>query len=111
MYNMTCDPKTGLPWVNCDGHHNEASLGRSSKDRLFTMADSVASLGLLSWVTGEEKYGRVAARLARAWFLDKKTRMNPNLNYAQVRCCLCACGCALVSVCFLLSPQSRKARW
>jgi hypothetical protein len=48
------------------------------------MADGVAGLSLLWWVTGDEKYAKVAGALARAWFLNEKTRMNPNMNYAQV---------------------------
>lgn len=40
-------------------------------------------MALLYWYTGEEKYAEHAARLARVFFLDPATRMNPHLTYAQ----------------------------
>ena len=34
-------------------------------------------------ITGENRYATKAAELLRVFFLDPKTRMNPNLQYAQ----------------------------
>ena len=47
------------------------------------MAKNVTTLSLAWYYSGEERYARRAVKLLRIWFLDKKTRMNPNLNYAQ----------------------------
>lgn len=54
-----------------------------AQDRLQVMADSTTAMALLWWLTGEDKYGEAAGRAARVWFLDEKTRMNPNLEFAQ----------------------------
>lgn len=102
MYNMTCNKKTGMPWVNCDGAHNLGLQERSNKHDLESMADGVAGLSLLWWITGDDKYGKVAGRLARTWFLDEETRMNPNLNFAQV------CGAATFSCRRARKPSLRK---
>ncbi len=38
----------------------------------------------LAWYfTNDERYGRKAAELISTWFLNPKTRMNPNAQYAQ----------------------------
>src|SRR5438034_11136762 len=34
-------------------------------------------------LTGNVQYAKHAVRHLRAWFLDERTRMNPNLQYAQ----------------------------
>src|SRR6267154_2549831 len=34
-------------------------------------------------ITKENRYAVHAARHLRAWFIDDRTRMNPNLQYAQ----------------------------
>ena len=47
------------------------------------MTNDVKSLALAAYFTGNEAYAKKAESLARAWFLDAKTGMNPNLNYGQ----------------------------
>ena len=34
-------------------------------------------------LTGDERYARHAVKHLRAWFIDEKTKMNPNLQYSQ----------------------------
>ena len=48
------------------------------------MADRVVTLSLAWYFTDDEKYAAKAAEFLRAWFLDEDTRMNPNLEYAQM---------------------------
>jgi hypothetical protein len=76
------DTKDGLPYVRRDGRVNPE---RDKYDRplLRQMTESVGTLALAYYLTDDERYARHAARMLRVWFLDAKTRMNPNLNFAQ----------------------------
>jgi Alginate lyase len=78
------DPKKkdGLPYIRRDGQVNP-EREKYDAPLLKKMAQAVSTLALAYYLTGEERYARHAAELLRVWFLDAKTRMNPNLNYAQ----------------------------
>ena len=72
----------GLPYVMRDGESNP-ELDKFDRNHLSTMANAVYRLSLAYYFSGEEKYAKKATELIRVWFLDKKTKMNPNLRYAQ----------------------------
>lgn len=74
--------ENGLPYVYRDGESNP-ELENYDRIPLGEMAKNVTTLSLAWYYSGEERYARRAVKLLRVWFLDKKTRMNPNLNYAQ----------------------------
>ena len=77
------DPKNPEgPYVQRDGMtnpdnfvaHRQALMGLSVQMPALTAA----------WVlTRRKPYAEAAAAHVRAWFVDEKTRMNPNLQYAQ----------------------------
>jgi hypothetical protein len=77
------DPKNSEgPYVQRDGMtnpdnfvaHRQALMGLSVQMPALTAA----------WVlTKKKQYAVNAAEHLRAWFIDEKTRMNPNLQYAQ----------------------------
>lgn len=73
----------GKPYINRDGESNP-ELKTLDRIRLSDMANRVVTLSLAYYFSGEEKYAEKATEQLRTWFLDKATRMNPNLNYAQV---------------------------
>ncbi len=73
----------GLPYLQRDGWSNP-ELEQLDRVRLGAFADRVTTLSLAWYFSGDEKYARKATELIRVWFFDKATRMNPNLNYAQV---------------------------
>lgn len=81
------DKPDGLPYIRRDGETNPDSQSstKSDRPRIGTMGIHTETLGLAYYLTEDEKYAKKAAELLRVWFLDPKTRMNPNLNYAQGR--------------------------
>ena len=73
----------GLPYINRDGVSNP-ELNKLDRNRLGETANRITTLSLAWYFSGEEKYAQKAVELIRVWFLDEATRMNPNLEYAQV---------------------------
>ena len=73
----------GLPYVNRDGVSNP-ELELYDRNRLGATTHRVTTLALAWYFSGDERYAQKATELLRTWFLDKKTRMNPHLEYAQV---------------------------
>ena len=57
------------------------NITEQEKKSIKEMIKSVEYLALAHFLTGEEKYAAEAARCLRGFFLEEKTRMNPNLNY------------------------------
>ena len=73
----------GLPYINRDGLSNP-ELEKLDRNRLGQTAERVTTLSLVWYFSGEEKYAQKATELIRVWFLNKDTKMNPHLRYAQV---------------------------
>lgn len=73
----------GRPYINRDGISNP-ELEKYDRNRLGQMAGRVTTLSLAWYFSGDLKYAQKATTLIRTWFLNPDTRMNPNLNYAQV---------------------------
>lgn len=74
----------GLPYIRRDGEENPERDGdKFDSTRQSRMSGDVVLLALAAHHLEEPRYAEHAARLVRTWFIDPKTRMNPNLNYAQ----------------------------
>jgi len=73
----------GRPYIRRDGQRNPEINKITDRDNLGRVCNSVWTLGLAYYLTGRDEYGAQAARLARTWFLDPATRMNPHLNFGQ----------------------------
>ena len=73
----------GLPYISRDGVSNP-ELEKLDRPKLSEMAAGVTTLSLAWYFSGEERYAQKAAEQLRVWFLNKDTRMNPNMNYAQI---------------------------
>ena len=63
----------------------EPESDRYDRTRLQRLFDDTLVLALAWSVTAEDHYARQAIRLVETWFVNAETRMNPHLNYAQVR--------------------------
>ena len=75
---------SGLPWVRRDGEVNPASKDHQSDGvRLARFSADLQTLALAWYFSGDRRYAEKAQSMARTWFIDPATRMNPNLNYAQ----------------------------
>lgn len=73
----------GMPYINRDGISNP-EIYKLDRYRLGSMADMVNTLAFAYYFTGDERYAAKATEMLRVWFLNKDTRMNPNLEYAQM---------------------------
>lgn len=76
---------TGLPWIRIDGRLNPESITKDNdKDKLHRFCTSVFDLSLAYYFTREIRFAERALSAMDTWFVSSTTRMNPNLNYAQV---------------------------
>ncbi len=75
----------GRPFVSRDGHHNLEQVARGDHGRLWEFAKQVEILAAAWAVRGDEAAAQRAGEWLRAWFVAPATRMNPNLEFAQVR--------------------------
>jgi hypothetical protein len=73
----------GLPYIRKDGQVNPERYTIKDADYHGSLCRDVNLLGLAWYFTGDTRYSDHAAKLLKVWFLDKETRMNPNLNYGQ----------------------------
>ncbi|MFF2851235.1 alginate lyase family protein [Streptomyces sp. NPDC058001] len=79
----TADNPWGCPYVQRDGERNpEVDTGTDRPD-IGKVVNSVTSLSLAWYYTGEKRYAEHASEILRTWFVDPATRMNPNLNHGQ----------------------------
>lgn len=75
----------GRPYVSHDGQHNREQVARGDRPRIDKFADAVEALAATWRVNRDEAAARRAGEWLRAWFITPATRMNPHLEYAQVR--------------------------
>jgi len=77
------DPKR--PYIRHDGLRNPGSEDKKYSDHpaWLKVSSAIETLGLAYYFTGNEAYAEHAANLARTWFIDPATRMNPNINFGQ----------------------------
>ena len=69
------------PWVRRDRVNPDRFV--ANKTALDATCDAIFTLGAASFFLDEPRYGQHAAHLINAWFLNLKTRMDPNMEYSQ----------------------------
>ncbi len=78
------DPKKvdGLPYIRKDGVVNR-EIDKLDRMPLSKMERSVYLLSLAYYLTNDENYAAKAVENLRIWFINKETKMNPNMNFGQ----------------------------
>jgi hypothetical protein len=77
----------GCPYIQKDGIRNPAVDNYTDHGDRGNMFQASYILSLAWYYTGNEKYALHAGDILRTWFLANETRMNPNLNHAQIIPC------------------------
>jgi len=75
----------GMPFIMRDGDPNTDEIARGDYARLWTFFDTVESLTNAWRANHDAAAARRAGEWLRAWLIAPATRMNPNLDYAQIR--------------------------
>jgi hypothetical protein len=75
----------GLPYLRHDGKHNHEQVARGDHDRLGHFCTNVERLAAAWRLNHDEAAARRAGEWLRAWLVMPATRMNPHLEFAQVR--------------------------
>lgn len=73
----------GLPWVYRDGEYNKKSFSETDHKNYYDAMEAIRDLSLAYNLTNNNMYANKAVEIIKQWFVNKKTKMNPNLNYAQ----------------------------
>jgi len=77
------DPKDlNGPYIQRDGMSNPDNFVEHRR-ALMRLSVQVPALVAAWKLTKDNRYARAAASNLHAWFVDERTRMNPNLQYAQ----------------------------
>ncbi len=78
------DPKNpGGPYIRKDGIRNPDRF-MGNRDDLGKMTDAVLALGMGAFLIGKAGCADRANHVLSMWFVDRTTRMNPNLEYGQM---------------------------
>ena len=74
----------GLPWKSRDGEVNPLSRGSNTdQTRISDLWDALDALTYGYYFSGDVKYTNKAKELMNVWFIDPKTKVNPNINFGQ----------------------------
>jgi hypothetical protein len=74
----------GLPYIRKDGETNPEVKNYPDKNNMPKLCENIYFLGLAYYYSNNKEYAKHAVKLLQVWFLDKKTKMNPNLNFGQI---------------------------
>jgi hypothetical protein len=69
------------PYILREGRLNPERFS-ANRTSLTLMCDTVFALGTAAYLFDDARYASRAARIVNVWFVNPKTRMNPQLDYA-----------------------------
>ena len=70
------------PYIRRDGNSNPDNFNQH-RELLYRFSVTVGNLASAFVLTGEKQYAHAIVKHLQAWFVNKDTRMNPNLHYSQ----------------------------
>lgn len=73
----------GLPYISKDGISNP-ELKEYDRETLEKMSQRVRTFTLAWFLGGDTLFANAAVKQIQVWFIDDSTRMNPNMDYAQM---------------------------
>lgn len=76
--------KNGLPYVGLDGSINPEIYSISDQKNMDEMTLMITILSAAYYFTNDSKYASKSEEILRVWFLDKSTKMDPHLRYAEM---------------------------
>jgi hypothetical protein len=81
------DPATpgGLPYLRRDGEPNREQIAKGDSRRLENFCKTVEKLAAAFAINHDPAAANRAVEWLRAWFITPETRMNPNLEFAQIQ--------------------------
>jgi len=75
---------TTCPYVTRDGQFNPDARQVNNIGDFDEFANAVLYNALAWKISGDSKYSANLARFVNVWFINPATKMNPNLNFAQI---------------------------
>ncbi|MDF7776376.1 alginate lyase family protein [Sphingomonas sp. AOB5] len=82
--NYFPDPaKPNGPWIRGEGTNPDRMSNKFDIADLDRMSADVEILALAYYFSDNPRYATRVASIVRTWFLDPKSRMNPNMNFAH----------------------------
>jgi hypothetical protein len=76
------DGDPSAPYVRRDGQTNPNRFV-ANKNALVAMSDAVFTLGTAAYLLDDSHYAQRAARDINTWFINAKSRMNPDMDHSQ----------------------------
>ena len=73
----------GLPYIRRDGERNPELNKITDKEEISNLIDETELTALAYFFTQREEFAEHSAKLIQTWFIDTKTKMNPNLKFGQ----------------------------
>jgi len=68
-----------------DGARNPKIKEDKDKEQLVKLLDDLKVLSIAYFYTKDERFAERARLLMDTWFINVKTKMNPNMNFAQIK--------------------------
>jgi hypothetical protein len=68
-----------------DGTRNPKIKEDKDKEQLVKLLDDLKVLSIAYFYTKDERFAERARLLMDTWFINEKTKMNPNMNFAQIK--------------------------